>query len=216
MSIQSIKILYSLLGLVLLQFGCSVAQQTYIHPHFTTHDRQQTVRVVLYVKQEAAHDQSQTKFHLQKPSLSPKVLAMWALMAQKYLNDKRDYFITQRFVIKDLKEIQCQAPVQGYWMISGRYHQEDGPQTAVQLKLDIRLKRCDHIQVWAGKVAGEWPAKDDVLVDLRKDYIQTFGSEVTDFAVASFYALQQVLRLTPRPKLNEANTEAKIMWEDEQ
>ena len=53
-------------------------------------------------------------------------------------------------------------------------------------------------------------------MDLRKNYIQKFGSEVSDFAVASFYALQQVLKLTPQPKLNEVNTEAKIMWEDEQ
>ena len=102
--------------------ACGVAHQTYIHPQFEQYDKQKTVHVAMYVLQEQATQQAKQATQQAKNTNNQKTVTqdttelkianMWGVMAQKYLNDKRDYFVSTRKVIHTVQNIPCQAPLQ--------------------------------------------------------------------------------------------------------
>ena len=179
---------------IILIFGlmlsaCGSARSHYLIPNYQRHERTQVVRVEVWV----------TPAHIKSPP-EPKVLAMWSLMAQRYLNDKRDFLVLRRHVHTSSKLPSCSEGVVGRFIIQGDARRSDDD---AQLELKARLETCDANPkvIWRGGGSFCSEVDNEVLQTLRAQYHKRFGDRAAMYAAPSFLALKELLDLTPYPKL---------------
>lgn len=161
-----------------------------------------------------------------------EVLEMWALMAQRYLNDHRDFIALRRAALPApltpaaaTSHPACGPDVRGTLHLDGEVTRE-GEQARVRLW--ARLTRCLPAEgggprwaegggeevVWAAEVSHSSASADEVLVTLRDEYTRRFGEVASPYAAPSFLAVKALLELAPRPKLSrDEDVNAKIELE---
>ena len=197
------------IGVMLITSGCGAARQTYLVPSYQAQERTQVVRLEV-VTASADIDQ--------ETSPSQAILEMWALMAQRYLNDHRDFLVVNRRVattVKELTQVSCADKTQGRLVLTGQARPDDDQ---AHIRLWARLVRCPDQEsgrdvksqdqrgerlglIWSADVDHTSSSQDEVLVTLRQRYTKRFGAVVEDYAAPSFLALKNLLELAPKPKL---------------
>lgn len=212
-------LLVALLALALS--GCGGARERLLADSYEQRERTALVRV------EVRASPRLTAEVLADGALGPEraapvpaaVVEMWALMAQRYLNDHRDFLALRRAALPApltpaaaARAPACGEGAHGVLHIDGEVSREGG---AARVRLWARLSRClpadgaaprwaagggDEL-VWAADVDHASESADEVLVTLREDYARRLGDEVAPYAAPSFLALKDLLDLAPRPKL---------------
>ena len=220
-----------LIGVTSLITGCGGAQQTFIHPEYERFDQTNTTHISVRVHPiSTTHDLSSSATS-PLGETSQKIREMWALMAQRYLNSKRDFFVSSwsptagdqeggqegapsatSHGAQDKDAPLCSTPFHGILELNGHIYKESEARVFIRLKAQI--KRCDQTLVWSAELEGDWPAEDDILIDLRRRYSAELGEVVRSWASPSFYALKSLLSLAPLPKLSETLVMEKIDFEE--
>ncbi len=143
------------------------------------------------------------------PAGDGRVGAMTAKMAQRYVNQHRDYIAKAVSVASQLEPAACGDGIEGVLHLhASAARTEDG----ADVRIVGRLLRCsDNVIVWEADVDDDWDADDDNLVQVRAQYVRENGASVEPFVAPIFHALRGLLDTLPRPKLEkEADIDEKI------
>lgn len=185
----------------LLVSACSSARQLYLKPSYQTHERTSLIRVEVWVHPYLA------ELSRSGPLLDGRVFDMWALMAQRYLNDSRDFLAVTRHTVQPAAEgvmlPQCAEGVAGRVVISGIADRDGGD---VTVSLQARLETCPRGEsqpelIWSAQVDHCSESADEVLKALRAKYQERFGEVAGSYAAPSFHAIRELLLLSPKPKI---------------
>jgi probable lipoprotein (TIGR04455 family) len=159
-----------------------------------------------------AHQSSLFRLHVvvaPAPAGDVRVGEMTAKMAQRYVNQHRDYIAKAVSVASQLEASACGDGIEGVLHLhASALRNEDG----AQVHMVGRLLRCsDNVIVWEADVADEWDADDANLIQVRAQYVRENGASVEPFVAPIFHALRGLLDTLPRPKLEkEADIDEKI------
>ena len=215
--VRSLLILTALGG---MGSGCAAARQTYLTPNYQTRDRTHVIRLEVVT---APADPSEG---IDTALVTSAVLDMWGVMAQRYLNDHRDFLVVHRQALSSsspeltrtadprtqasrLAQSGCKERIQGRLVLIGQVMRR-GDEAQIQMWTELR--RCSQPtkitnpnlqsqRIWSAEVDHISASADSVLVTLRRQYVKRFGASVSDFAAPSFLAIKKLFELTPRPKL---------------
>ena len=230
----SAALLVALLALAAPLAGCGGARERLLSETYEQRERTELVRVEVRAAPRLAAEA------LEGGALGPEraapvpapVVEMWALMAQRYLNDHRDFLALRRAALPApltpeaaAASPACGEGLHGTLHLDGEVAREG---EGARLRLWARLTRCPAAEggaprwaegggdevVWAADVEHSSASADEVLVTLREEYARRFGEEAAPYAAPSFLALKALLDLAPRPKLTrDEDVSAKIELE---
>ncbi len=175
----------AVLGAVLGAVGCASTGFSRVTPDFDKVHRTSLFRLHVVVAPAPAGD--------------ARVGAMAAKVAQRYVNQHRDYIAKASTAAAQVDGSACSDGIEG--VLHLQLHAARN-QTGAAVAAQGRLLRCsDGAIVWEGAANGSWDADDANLVQVRSQYAREFGASVEPYVAPIFYALRELLDTLPKPKL---------------
>jgi probable lipoprotein (TIGR04455 family) len=186
-----------LLPLAMLAMSSSVVRAARVADHWAKEDRAVVRRLAVVV---------------QLPEAQQKAGEVFARVARRYVNQKRDFLVKQ-------EHAQAEAPE-----LPNLCGGEDVIEGVLHLRLTLTpngdgfeadvvgsLKRCtDGREGWAGEAGGSFPSRDSGLVEVTQVYVQELGADAQPFVSPALNLLRPLLDTLPQPVLTEADIEEKV------
>lgn len=193
----------TLLPLVLaLSTGCSVVKSHMVVDDWAKQDQKQVRRLAVVVQP--------------LPDGQEKVGALFARIARRYVNMKRDFLVK--------KEVVQAAPVAAETACGGDDHIEGLLRLAVTLvkkgdgfesALVASLDRCgDGRKDWTAEAGSSFPSKDPLLVEITQVYVRELGAEVEAYVAPAMNLLRPALDTLPQPVLTDDDVTEKMGLDD--
>ena len=165
--------------------ACSPVSGVQLRSDYEAVDRTETVRLHVAVAP--------------LPAEATPVAAMWAHMARDYTNHHRDFLVISGLADAKVPAGICAGDMQGVLELTPSVRRADDE---VALVVIAHLKRCrDGQTIWRAQGAGQWPSKDEQLLEVRRRYEARFGPSIGPYVAPSWRLLRAVLAELPRPKL---------------
>jgi probable lipoprotein (TIGR04455 family) len=190
-----------LVVLLALASGC-VVKKSFVRDDWKTEDRAKVKRLAVFVEP--------------LPGGSEKAGELFARVARRYVNMKRDFLVKQEKFAATLPELAslCAGDdaIEGVLVLSPVATAKAG---GFELTLTGALKRCgDGREAWTAEAGGSFSSKDDKLVEVTKTYVGELGAEVEPWVAPAMNLLRPVLDTLPQPTLTEADQDEKITLVD--
>ncbi len=182
--------------------GCSVVRRSMVRDDWSTVDRTKVKRLAVVVQP--------------LPDGSEKAAEVFARIARRYVNQKRDFLVKQDKAAAVLPELAMVCggddAIEGVLRLSPTLtRQGDG----YEVEVKAALLRCgDGRDVWAAEAGGSFPSKDPQLVEVTKSYVSELGPEVEAYVAPAMNVLRPVLDTLPQPLLTEQDQDEKISLVD--
>lgn len=182
------RLLISVLALGLLgASACSAVTQQYVHPDFDEVDKNRVWRVHVVTAGMSSEQSS--------------ISQLWALIAQRWVNQHRDYIAKQRSTVTTVAPPACQDGINGLLVLKPHVERLGDE---VRARAAAALIHCEGARtVWSAKAAGTWDVEDDVLKATTAQYASELGPQVRPWVPATFRLLRELLDTMPRPKLKD-------------
>jgi probable lipoprotein (TIGR04455 family) len=118
--------------------GCGAVDRSYVRKDFDSSDRTQTIRVAVVT----------SPF----PDENEAVGRMWSLIAQRYVNDHRDYIVREAKTAPVVTKELCGEKIEAILRLQPQVHRYgDG----VEAKVNATLVRCkDWGLIWSAESGG--------------------------------------------------------------
>lgn len=178
--------------------SCSIVKAVHLRDDWAQADQQAVKRLVVVVQP--------------LPDGSQKAGEAFALIARRYVNQKRDFLVKKEVVQATpptLGEL-CGGDdaIEGVLFLAPSLRAVG---SGFEAELQGALARCgDGRQAWTGQAAGSFPAKDPGLVEVTHIYVQELGPEVERYVPPALNLLRPLLDTLPQPILTEADVEEKL------
>ena len=176
--------------------GCGAVDRSYVRKDFESTDRTQTIRVAVVTSPY--------------PDENETVGQMWSLIAQRYVNDHRDYIVREAKTAPTVSKELCGGKIEAILRLTPQIHRYGEGVTA---KMNASLIRCrDWALIWSAESDGSWDSTDPKLVEVTERYVEKFGEEVRPYVAPTFRILKDTLQTLPKPSIkdNEAAQTEKI------
>ncbi|MDX2010005.1 MAG: MXAN_6521/LA_1396 family lipoprotein [Myxococcaceae bacterium] len=178
--------------------GCSVVKKYTVRDDWATVDRAKVKRLVVVVQP--------------LPDGQEKAAELFARIARRYVNMKRDFLVKQEKFAQAMPELAglCGGDdaIEGVLRLSPTMTKQG---TGFEVELKGALLRCgDGREAWAAEAAGSFPSKDERLVEVTRTYVGELGAEVEPYVAPAMNVLRPVLDTLPQPLLSEQDQDEKI------
>lgn len=188
----------ALLGLLALSSSCSVVKHSMVRDDWAATDRSKVKRLVVVVQP--------------LPDGNEKAGELFARIARRYVNMKRDFLVKQEKVVATAPELASlcggDEAIEGVLALTPAVTKKNG---GFEIGLKGSLKRCgDGREAWTADAGGSFPSKDDLLIEVTKTYVQEIGPEVEPYVAPAMNVLRPVLDTLPQPQLSEQDQDEKI------
>jgi probable lipoprotein (TIGR04455 family) len=185
------------LALVLMGTGCTAVRHSRIRPDYDQVDRQQTKRLVVVVQP--------------LPDGQAKVGELWATVARRYINQKRDFIAKESRAVPEAQlepRSQCAEGLEGVlWLKPTVEKKGEG----FEMQANGVLLRCsDGQEVWSAEAGGSWKSQDPGLEAVTAIYVTELGPEVAPYVPPTLNLLRPLLDTLPNPVLTEDDQTEKI------
>lgn len=186
------------IGLLVLATGCSIVKHSMVRDDWASTDRAKVKRLVVLVQP--------------LPDGNEKAGELFARIARRYVNMKRDFLVKQEKVVASAPDLASLCggddAIEGVLSLSPTVTKKG---EGFEIGLTGSLKRCgDGREAWTADAGGSFPSKDDLLVEVTKTYVQEIGPEVGPYVAPAMNVLRPVLDTLPQPQLTEQDQEEKI------
>ena len=146
------------------------------------------------------------------PEGSQKAGEVFARVARRYVNQKRDFLVKKEVVLAEAPKLSVlcggEDAIEGVLFLKPTLRAEG---TGFEAELDGSLARCtDGREAWAGKAAGSFPAKDPGLVEVTHVYVQELGPDAERYVPPALNLLRPLLDTLPQPILTEVDLDEKL------
>ena len=182
-----------LLALAALLPACAVVRSSFTRPDYAAHDRDQTVRLRIAVAP--------------LPNGLESVGKLWAQVARKAVNDKRDFIARTVAVGTAAAQAPCEEGIQGVLRLEPKVTRQGG---GVNAEVRALLQRCDGTVIWSAEAGGSFDASDSLYTETAATYAEKLGEEVRPYVGAAHRLLLATLETLPQPRLDDAGIEEKI------
>ncbi len=186
-----------LLLFALLASSCSVVKTARVADHWVREDQGAVKRLAVVVR---------------LPDAQQKAGEVFARVARRYVNQKRDFLVKQERTQPG--ELELGAVCGGEDAIEGvlllvptLVAKGDG----FEAGLTGSLRRCgDGREAWSAEGGGSFPSREPGLVEVTQVYVQELGPEAERFVAPALNLLRPVLDTLPQPRLTEADVDEKL------
>jgi probable lipoprotein (TIGR04455 family) len=189
----------SLLLVVLgVSSGCSIVKRYAVVDDWATVDRSKVKRLSVVVQP--------------LPDGNEKVGELFARIARRYVNMKRDFLVKQEKFAAVAPELSALCggddAIEGVLWLTPTLTKKG---VGYEIEVKAALKRCgDGRASWTAEAAGSFPSKDELLLELTKTYASELGTEVESYVAPAMNVLRPVLDTLPQPLLSELDQDEKI------
>jgi probable lipoprotein (TIGR04455 family) len=176
--------------------GCSTVRMHRLRADYEQVDKTQTKRLVVVAQP--------------LPDGKPKVGELFALIAKRYVNMKRDFIVKKAVAQAEAFQPQalCGEGLEGVLWLRPTVKLAGA---GMEVQLEARLYRCkDGQEVWAADAGGSFSSADDRLTQVTADYAAEVGAEVGPYVAPAMNLLRPALDTLPFPLLNEQDKDEKI------
>lgn len=184
--------------LVVVVSGCAVVKSSMVRPDWATDDAGKVKRLALVVQPLPAGQQ--------------KAGEVFARIARRYVNMKRDFLVKQEVV--SAEPVKLEALCGGDDAIEGvlvLHVDAKKVGEGYESELTAGLLRCTDLrEAWSAKAGGSFPSKDEKLIEVTAVYTREFGAEAEPFVTVGMNLLRPVLDTLPNPSLTDADKEEKL------
>jgi probable lipoprotein (TIGR04455 family) len=167
-----------------------------IRPDYDVADRTQTLRLVVLTTP--------------LPDGRELVGKVWSTIAQRYVNDHRDFIAKATEAAAVEPKNLCVDGIDGVLRLAPTVRRVG---EGVEAEVKASLTRCrDRQLVWSAEAGGTWDSNDKGLTEVTQRYVEQFGEEVRPYVAPSFRLLKATLDTLPLPSIehNDAAVEEKI------
>lgn len=187
---------------VLMLSGCSIVRSSKVHADWATVDKAKVKRLVLLVQP--------------LPDGNEKAGELFARIARRYVNMKRDFLVKQEKVLAAQPELQTLCggddAIEGVLSLSPTLTPK---REGFEIDLKGALLRCsDGTASWAGTAGGSFDTRDPLLVEVTKTYSGELGAEIERYVAPAMNVLRPLLDTLPQPVLTEQDQDEKITLVD--
>ncbi len=187
-----------LLVVFVLSAGCSIVKRSTVVDDWATVDRSKVKRLAVLVQP--------------LPDGNEKVGELFARIARRYVNMKRDFLVKQEKFAATAPELSALCggddAIEGVLFLTPTLTKKG---TGFEIDVKASLKRCgDGRASWTAEAGGSFPSKDELLVELTKTYVSELGAEVEPYVAPAMNVLRPVLDTLPQPLLSEQDQDEKI------
>jgi probable lipoprotein (TIGR04455 family) len=178
--------------------GCSIVKRYTVRDDWATVDRAKVKRLVVLVQP--------------LPDGQEKAGELFARIARRYVNMKRDFLVKQEKFAATMPELTAlcggEDAIEGVLRLAPVMTKRD---SGFEVELKGALLRCgDGREAWTAEAAGSFPSKDERLVEVTKSYVSELGGEVEAYVAPAMNVLRPVLDTLPQPQLTEQDQDEKI------
>ena len=176
--------------------GCATVRMHRLRADYEQVDRSRTKRLVVVTQP--------------LPDGKPKVGELFALIAKRYVNMKRDFIVKKALFQAEPFQPQavCGDGLEGVLWLHPTVTAVAG---GMEEQLEARLLRCgDGEEVWAADAGGSFPSTDERLTQVTLDYVAEVGAEVGPYVAPAMNLLRPTLDTLPFPVLTEQDKDEKI------
>ncbi|HLL54521.1 MAG TPA: MXAN_6521/LA_1396 family lipoprotein [Myxococcaceae bacterium] len=195
---RGMRILFAGAALLLLGSGCATVRASRIRPDYDQYDRQQTKRLVVVVQP--------------LPDGNAKVGELWATVARRYVNQKRDFIAKESRAVAGAPvdpRSHCAEGLEGVLWLTPRMEKKGEGFEA--LANGILIRCSDGQEVWSGEAGGSWRSQDPQLTEVTAVYVSELGPEVEPYVPPTLNLLRPLLDTLPFPELTtDAEKDEKI------
>lgn len=182
--------------------GCSIVKKSVVRDDWAAVDRSKVKRLVVLVQP--------------LPDGNEKAGELFARVARRYVNMKRDFLVKQERFAATAPELSglCGGDdaIEGVLQLMPTLVKKDG---GFEIELKGALRRCgDGREAWTAEAAGSFPTKDERLIEVTKTYVGELGAEVEAYVAPAMNVLRPVLDTLPQPLLSEQDQDEKITLVD--
>ncbi len=186
------------LVLLLLVSGCSIVKHSMVRDDWATTDKSKVKRLVVLVQP--------------LPDGNEKAGELFARIARRYVNMKRDFLVKQEKVVATAPELASLCggddAIEGVLSLTPVLTKKG---EGFEIEVKGALRRCgDGREAWTAEAGGSFPSKDDLLVEVTKTYVQEIGPEVQPYVAPAMNVLRPVLDTLPQPLLTDQDQDEKI------
>jgi probable lipoprotein (TIGR04455 family) len=187
-----------LLVVFVLSAGCSIVKRSTVVDDWATVDRSKVKRLAVLVQP--------------LPDGNEKAGELFARIARRYVNMKRDFLVKQEKFAATTPELSALCggddAIEGVLFLTPTLTKKG---TGFEIDVKASLKRCgDGRASWTAEAGGSFPSKDELLVELTKTYVSELGAEVEPYVAPAMNVLRPVLDTLPQPLLSEQDQDEKI------
>lgn len=191
------RALVAVVGLGLVA-GCSVVKKYTVRDDWATVDRTKVKRLVVLVQP--------------LPDGQEKAAELFARIARRYVNMKRDFLVKQEKFAATMPELASlcggDEGIEGVLRLSPTMTKQGA---GFEVELKGALVRCgDGRESWSAEAAGSFSSKDERLVEVTKTYVGELGAEVEPYVAPAMNVLRPMLDTLPQPLLSEQDQDEKI------
>ncbi|MCA3015107.1 MAG: MXAN_6521/LA_1396 family lipoprotein [Myxococcaceae bacterium] len=178
--------------------GCSVVKAYTVRDDWATVDRAKVKRLVVVVQP--------------LPDGQEKAGELFARVARRYVNMKRDFLVKQERASATLPALATLCggddAIEGVLRLSPVLTRRGG---GFEVELEGALLRCgDGREAWTARAAGSFSSADERLVEVTKTYVGELGAEVEPYVAPAMNVLRPVLDTLPQPLLSDADQDEKV------
>jgi probable lipoprotein (TIGR04455 family) len=186
--------------LLFLASGCSIVKSSRVVEGWPTQGATSVKRLVVLTQP--------------LPQGDAKVGTLFARVARRYVNMKRDFLVKSEVTQEGAAELSalCTDGLEGVLHLSPKVvPQGDG----FEVELTAKLLRCsDGAVQWESSAAGSFEATDSRLLEVTQVYVRELGPEVERQVPLALNLLRPVLDTLPQPKLTDADVEEKVTLDE--
>jgi probable lipoprotein (TIGR04455 family) len=195
------KLALPLVAVVLLQ-GCAIVKSHMIRDDWAKEDNKKVRRLAVVVRPLG--------------ETGDKAGALFARVARRYVNMKRDFLVKQELVQKDPVKLEAvcggDLHIEGVLMLDLTLAPKG---QGFEAEVSGKLARCgDGVQDWTAEAAGSFPSKDEHLLEVTQNYVRELGPEVEPFVAPAMNLLRPALDTLPQPVLSDEDQSEKMGMED--
>lgn len=178
--------------------GCSIVKRYAVRDDWATVDRMKVKRLVVVVQP--------------LPDGQQQVGALFARVARRYVNMKRDFLVKQEVASAVMPELPAlcggEEAIEGVLKLTPALTRRD---SGFEVEVKGALLRCgDGREAWTAEAGGSFPSKDERLIEVTKTYVGELGSEVEPYVAPAMNVLRPLLDTLPQPLLTEQDQDEKI------
>lgn len=183
---------------IALTSSCSIVKHSMVRDDWATTDKPKVKRLVVMVQP--------------LPDGNEKAGELFARIARRYVNMKRDFLVKQEKFAATAPELASLCggddAIEGVLVLTPALTKKG---EGFEIELKGALRRCgDGREAWTAEAGGSFPSKDELLVEVTKTYVQELGPEVQPYVAPAMNVLRPVLDTLPQPLLSDADQDEKI------
>lgn len=184
--------------ILLVCASCSIVKAARVRDDWAQADQKVVKRLVVVVQP--------------LPDGNAKAGEAFALIARRYVNQKRDFLVKQQQVSAEPLTLVAlcggEEAIEGVLFLSPTLKAVG---SGFEASVVGKLARCgDGREAWTGEAAGSFPSKDPGLASVTGVYVQELGPEVAPYVPPALNLLRPLLDTLPQPILTEADVEEKL------